>query len=125
MNVNLTSDDLFRVGEAIADLEKSDVLAATITKTASKQSYYTVRFLVDRERVADAYRAYAYFRWVDDILDESMQGKAERLAFIKQQKALIDYCYRGERPLTLTPQEQMLPDLILHDNEANNGLRAY
>ncbi|MCP5099468.1 MAG: NAD(P)-binding protein, partial [Chloroflexi bacterium] len=36
-----------------------------------------------------------------------------------------DYCYRGERPLTLTPQEQMLPDLILHDNEANNGLRAY
>ena len=44
-------------------------LAASITRAASKQTYYTVRFLVDRGRVADAYRAYAYFRWVDDTLD--------------------------------------------------------
>jgi phytoene/squalene synthetase len=44
-------------------------LAASITKAASKQTYYMIRFLVDRERVAEAYRAYAYFRWVDDFLD--------------------------------------------------------
>jgi len=44
-------------------------LAPTITKAASKQTYYTIRFLVDRDRTADAYRAYAYFRWVDDTLD--------------------------------------------------------
>ncbi len=44
-------------------------LSPFITKAASKQTYYTIRFLVDRERVADAYRAYAYFRWVDDTLD--------------------------------------------------------
>src|SRR5512137_1215090 len=43
--------------------------ASSITKSASKQTYYTIRFLVDRERVDDAYRAYGYFRWVDDILD--------------------------------------------------------
>ena len=43
--------------------------ASSITKAASKQTYYTIRFLVDRERVDDAYRAYAYFRWVDDVLD--------------------------------------------------------
>ena len=43
--------------------------ASSITKAASKQTYYTIRFLVDRERVEDAYRAYAYFRWVDDVLD--------------------------------------------------------
>jgi len=45
------------------------ILAPCITKAASKQAYYTIRFLVDHERVTDAYRAYAYFRWVDDILD--------------------------------------------------------
>jgi large subunit ribosomal protein L18 len=45
-------------------------LAASITKAASKQSYYTIRFLVDRDRMDDAYRAYAYFRWVDDIIDD-------------------------------------------------------
>jgi len=44
-------------------------LASSITKAASKQTYYTIRYLVDRERVDDAYRAYGYFRWVDDILD--------------------------------------------------------
>ena len=39
-------------------------LASSITKAASQQTYYTIRFLVDRERVPDAYRAYAYFRCV-------------------------------------------------------------
>ena len=50
-------------------LTAQPTLASSITKAASKQTYYTIRFLVDRERVADAYRAYAYFRWVDDTLD--------------------------------------------------------
>jgi len=44
-------------------------LASATTKSASRQTYYTIRFLVDRQRVEDAYRAYAYFRWVDDVLD--------------------------------------------------------
>ena len=46
------------------------VLAASITQAASKQTYYTIRFLVDDWLVDDAYRAYAYFRWVDDWLDD-------------------------------------------------------
>jgi hypothetical protein len=44
-------------------------LASLITKAASKQTYNTIRFLADRERVDDAYQTYGYFRWVDDILD--------------------------------------------------------
>ena len=43
--------------------------AAEITYAASKQTYYTSNFLVDRDLTDDAYRTYAYFRWVDDILD--------------------------------------------------------
>lgn len=43
--------------------------ASSIAKAASKQTDYTIRFLVDRARVDDAYRAYGYFRWVDDVLD--------------------------------------------------------
>jgi hypothetical protein len=46
-------------------------LASSITKAASKQTYYTIRYLVDRERVEDAYRTYGYFRWMDDILTRS------------------------------------------------------
>src|SRR5688572_4861983 len=55
-----------------------EALAPSITKAASKQTYYTIRFLVDRERVADAYRAYAYFRWVDDTLDADSALPHER-----------------------------------------------
>src|SRR6478609_2901194 len=35
-------------------------LPERITRAASRQAYYTVRFLADRERQRDAYRAYAY-----------------------------------------------------------------
>lgn len=43
--------------------------AASITKAASKQTYYTIRFLVDRQKVPDAYRAYAYVARFEVILD--------------------------------------------------------
>ena len=57
-------------------LNTSQALAAAITKAASKQTYYTICLFVDREHVDDAYRAYGYFRWVDDVLDaEALVGE--------------------------------------------------
>ena len=100
-------------------------LAPTITKTASKQTYYTIRFLVDRDRVADAYRAYAYFRWVDDALDTGTGSSVERSAFIDRQKSLLEKCYRGEAPRDLNIQEMMLVELIRKDHEKNSGLQCY
>jgi len=69
--------------------------AASITKAASKQTYYTIRFLVDRDRVDDAYRAYGYFRWVDDVLDADSGSRSERMAFVERQKSLLESCYRA------------------------------
>lgn len=100
-------------------------LASSITKTASKQTYYTIRFLVDRDRVDDAYRAYGYFRWVDDVLDTESSTDVERSAFIQRQKSLLKRCYRGEIPLEVDIQEQMLVDLIQHDPEKKSGLQSY
>jgi phytoene/squalene synthetase len=102
-------------------------LAASITKAASQQTYYTIRFLVDRKLTADAYRAYAYFRWVDDTLDTEL-GKAEapeRSAFVSRQKSLLEECYQGEFPCDVNSQEQMLVDLIRNDAEKNSGLQIY
>jgi hypothetical protein len=42
-------------------------LAQSITWAGSKQAYYTARLMVDKDLVNDFYRAYAYFRWADDI----------------------------------------------------------
>lgn len=107
--------------------------AASITKAASKQTYYTIRLLVDRARVDDAYRAYAYFRWVDDVLDAtsgsgSMPSEAEeseQKTFLKRQKSLLERCYRNEAPRDVNIQEKLLVDLVQRDREKDSGLGAY
>lgn len=105
-------------------------LAAAITRAASAQSYYIIRFLVDRDRVADAYRAYAYFRWIDDRIDEGEEPAAERAAFLRRQQALVEagYCAAaGGRPMPgdLCPEERLLAELIAGDREPDSGLRTY
>jgi phytoene/squalene synthetase len=108
-------------------------LASSITKAASKQTYYTIRFLVDRERVDDAYRAYAYFRWVDDVLDAGLSSgpvpseieASKRIAFLKRQKFLLESCYRGALPRDIDMQELMLVELAQHVHERDSGLGAY
>src|SRR5512145_24632 len=100
-------------------------LASAITKVASKQTYYTIRFLVDRDRVDDAYRAYAYFRWVDDVLDARLDSgsipneteASKRMAFLERQKFLLESCYRGDPPRDIDMQELMLVELAQHVHE--------
>src|SRR5262245_40532802 len=99
--------------------------ASTITRAVSKQTYYTIRFLVDRERVEDAYRAYGYFRWVDDTLDAEVASGSERSAFIERQKSLLETCIRGQVPQDANVQENMLVELVHSDRGRNSGLRDY
>jgi len=103
----------------------SHALSASITKAASKQTYYTVRFLVDRPRIPDAYRAYAYFRWVDDWLDGMESEQAACRAFVARQQALVERIYQGEQPRNLTIEEEMLVDLIRSDPAPDSGLQSY
>ena len=124
-------------------------LARAFTWTGSKQTYYTVRLMVDRDLVDDCYRAYGYFRWADDIVDAAASAEAvasveavasgdaaasddilsqsddERVSFINRQKELINRLYRHERPDDLTPQEEMVADLISHDRGENSLLQSY
>ncbi len=100
-------------------------LPTTITKAASKQSYYIIRFLVDRDRVHAAYQAYAYFRWVDDCLDQEFDDRAERIAFILRQRSLVNRCYQGNWPNDITEEESMLINLIQRDSLENSGLQSY
>ena len=104
---------------------KSGSLAASITKSASKQTYYTIRLFADRDRVDDAYRAYGYFRWVDDVVDDESDLGVERIGFINRQKSLMESCYRGEVPNDLCAEEWMLVHLVQHDTEKNSGLQVY
>ena len=55
-------------------------LARSITWASSKQSYLTARLLADRDLADDCLRAYAYFRWADDMIDISLSGKVFQAA---------------------------------------------
>ena len=102
-----------------------DVLAAAITKAGSRQSFYTFRWLVDRDLVKDGMRAYAYFRWLDDVVDVSATPRHQRLEFVSCQKSLMDRLYAGETPHGLRPEEELLAGLIRGERREHGGLRSY
>jgi phytoene/squalene synthetase len=105
--------------------EGDSSLPALITKATSEQTYSTIRYLVDRDRTLNAYRAYAYFRWVDDLLDEQLSTRSERMAFVERQQTLMECCYRCEWLGNLSDEENMLAELIRSDLEPCSGLQVY
>src|SRR4030042_2463419 len=100
-------------------------LLARITKAGSNQTYYTFLLLADRDRVQDAFRSYAYFRWLDDLLDCNSGTKQEKVALIDRQTALLEACYCRESPNAGSSEEQMLVDLIRNDNEEHSSMQIY
>ena len=100
-------------------------LAQEITREASKQTYYTIMLLADRPFADAAYQAYAYFRWVDDILDDQLSSSEERLTFLQRQQMIIARCTRGAWPGDLCAEEAMVADLIGNDREPQSGMAIY
>jgi phytoene/squalene synthetase len=100
-------------------------MAKSITFNGSKQTYYTARLMVDKDLVDDFFRAYAYFRWADDIIDVSSISQEERIAFIKRQRELIDGLYQNQSIEMLSPEEEILAELIQNDRQKNSGLQSF
>ena len=105
-------------------------LAGRITRSASQQTYYTIRFLADRQLVEDAYRAYAYFRWVDDWLDKPGRPDPERLVFLQRQQNLVSANGNSAQVVgalapALSPEEHLAVDLLQREQDPHSGLHAY
>ena len=105
--------------------DPSAILARSITRSGSAQTYFTARLMVDKDLVDDFFRAYAYFRWIDDVVDVSSQSAEERHSFISGQRRLIDSLYDKETVAELTPEEEILQDLINNDRGENSGLQSF
>jgi phytoene/squalene synthetase len=105
--------------------DASATLARAITWASSKQTYYTARLMVDEGLVNDCYRAYAYFRWADDVIDISSESSDDRISFIERQRELIERLYKNERMDGLTPEERIIADLISRDRGENSGLQSF
>lgn len=100
-------------------------LAKSITWRGSKQAFYTARLMVDRDLVDDFLRAYAYFRWMDDVIDITSSSEEERIGFTERQKKLISVLYNKEEPDGLTQEEEILAELIENDRFEQSGLRSF
>ena len=100
-------------------------LARSITWASSKQTYFTILVMVDKALVEDCYRAYGYFRWADDVVDVVSYSSEDRVSFIKRQRNLIDRAYRNDRPDDLKPEEEIIVDLISHDQGEGSGLQSF
>jgi phytoene/squalene synthetase len=105
--------------------ESSALLARNITKTGSIQTYYTAKLMVDRDLVDDFFRAYAYFRWVDDVIDITAETDEERRRFTADQRQLIDDLYSKKPVADLQTEEEILRDLIFNDRVENSGLQSF
>jgi phytoene/squalene synthetase len=108
-------------------------LAERITRRASTQTYLTIRLLVDRDRAEDAYRAYAYFRWLDDVLDvggvagpdRNGPPGSRRLSLVQRQQQLLEWCLAGDVPACADPHEAMLVDLVKQADPEDQRLESY
>ena len=103
----------------------SAALARSITKSGSIQTYFTARLMVDKDLVDDFFRAYAYFRWIDDVIDVTSRTNDERITFITNQRELIDSLYQKVPTNSLCPEEEILRDLIANDRWEDSGLQSF
>ncbi len=93
------------------------------TRRASMQSYLTIRALADPTYRADAFALYAYFRWLDDEVDERLGSAAGRVALVARERRLLaDAVDPATAPWSAaTPQERLLVALV---RGRDGGVRA-
>jgi phytoene/squalene synthetase len=105
--------------------DSSLTLARWTTRAGSLHSYLIIRWLVDPDLVDDAYRAYAYFRWMDDRLDSPDASPSERTSLLHRQTEFLNEIRRGRPCLPQSPAEEWLMEIVRRDRPGHPGLRSY
>lgn len=100
-------------------------LARSITRSASKQTYFTIRLLLDGNLKDDCFRVYAYMRWVDDYVDVSSTTRDDRISFMDRQLELVENCYRNLLPADLSDEEQLIADVIFNCPDHEGKLASF
>jgi phytoene/squalene synthetase len=99
--------------------------ARATTRAASLHTYLILRWLVDRDLSDLAFRAYAYFRWLDDELDRPGAPRAARLGFLRGQRELLEQARGGIECRPQRTEEAWLVELVRSDRADHPGLRSY
>ena len=98
--------------------------SAKITKTESPFSYSLGHLLFLPERKDYLFLAYAYFRWLDDYVDQVNIPSELVKDIVDRQIFLATHWYSGEPLVATTSQEENLHLIIQQDsNQWGNSLR--
>ncbi|MHA1994146.1 MAG: squalene/phytoene synthase family protein [Candidatus Hodarchaeales archaeon] len=100
-------------------------IARSYVKESHKQTYLIILLMVDKKLTDECFKAYAYFRWLDNVVDENNLPQNEVRAIISRQKELINQLYNQEKIKPTSQEEEFLIDLIRKDRNENSYLQSY
>jgi phytoene/squalene synthetase len=81
--------------------------------------------MVDKDLVSDFFRAYAYFRWADDVIDVTARTDEERIAFVQRQRDLIERLYSNASVNGLSSEEEIAAELIRNERGESGRLQSF
>jgi phytoene/squalene synthetase len=102
-----------------------DNYAKTIVRESNKLTYLIIHLLVDKNLRSDCFKAYAYFRWFDDMIDDTTDSTDEIMMLISRQKTIIYGAYDQKTQSAESIEEEILIDLINNDNKQESFLKSY
>ena len=89
-----------------------DELAKLEVKKSNPLTYGIMLLFVDRPLIYNCLKAYAYFRWLDDMVDDVLSSPSETEEFLSRQKMLINQFYDKNNPEIRSSKEIMLKTLL-------------
>lgn len=98
-------------------------LARRIVMAEGPEVYRISRLFYDHGLADCFFLGYAYFRWADDRVDNPTISAQECRSFLRRQRHLLEQLCRGETPVDLCPQEQMLAQLVAYDLAYGSEMR--
>ncbi|MHA2347187.1 MAG: squalene/phytoene synthase family protein, partial [Candidatus Hodarchaeales archaeon] len=100
-------------------------IAKSIVRKSNKLTYLIILLLVDKNLRKECFKAYAYFRWLDDLIDNNGAQNERIKVLINRQKVIIQQAYNDEKPNASSPEEEILIELIKGDKRDDSYLKSY
>ncbi len=89
--------------------------AESITRKSTHFGYLLCKTFFKAETTLPLFQAYAYFRWLDDLVDQSNDSKESLASFMIRQKNLVTSWYNDESPQVSNLYETFIRETISHD----------
>lgn len=99
-----------------------DATGRKITREMTPFGYWLGQAFFRPARRSILYMAYAYFRWLDDLVDQVEISRNLAIEIVERQRMLVQAWYSGKDPAPLDRSEALLRAVIEHDRRTGYRL---